>query len=146
MSRTYNVGYGKPPLQSRFKKGRSGNPAGRPKRVRTALGIRDTLERILYEPIILRQGSSTHEVCREEATILAMRNSALRGDLKACEDLVKMIVDYNLGHPDNRRPFRITPALEEFVAQAVRPFQSNPPGREIEDTEIKILRADVPKL
>ena len=28
----YAVGYGKPPLHTRFRKGRSGNPRGRPKR------------------------------------------------------------------------------------------------------------------
>ena len=28
--RDYQVGYGKPPLHSRFKKGQSGNPRGRP--------------------------------------------------------------------------------------------------------------------
>lgn len=28
---TYEVGYGKPPLASRFKPGRSGNPRGRPR-------------------------------------------------------------------------------------------------------------------
>ena len=27
----YQVGYGKPPINSKFKKGRSGNPKGRPK-------------------------------------------------------------------------------------------------------------------
>jgi len=27
----YDVGYGKPPKQSRFKKGHSGNPYGRPR-------------------------------------------------------------------------------------------------------------------
>ena len=27
----YSVGYGKPPVHSRFKKGQSGNPKGRPK-------------------------------------------------------------------------------------------------------------------
>jgi uncharacterized protein DUF5681 len=29
--RSYNVGYGKPPLHTRFQKGRSGNPGGRPR-------------------------------------------------------------------------------------------------------------------
>jgi hypothetical protein len=28
----YAVGYGKPPLHTRFRKGRSGNPLGRPRR------------------------------------------------------------------------------------------------------------------
>ncbi len=29
---TYDVGFGKPPVAHRFRKGQSGNPAGRPKR------------------------------------------------------------------------------------------------------------------
>jgi hypothetical protein len=31
-SPTYEVGYGKPPVHTRFRKGQSGNPSGRPKR------------------------------------------------------------------------------------------------------------------
>jgi hypothetical protein len=30
MSKDYDVGYGRPPKKSRFKKGTSGNPSGRP--------------------------------------------------------------------------------------------------------------------
>jgi hypothetical protein len=40
----YKVGYGKPPLHSRFQPGQSGNPAGRPKG-------RQTLARDLYEEL-----------------------------------------------------------------------------------------------
>jgi len=32
MSDDYKVGYGKPPMKTRFQKGKSGNPNGRPKR------------------------------------------------------------------------------------------------------------------
>jgi Family of unknown function (DUF5681) len=32
MSDDYKVGYGKPPMKTRFQKGKSGNPRGRPKR------------------------------------------------------------------------------------------------------------------
>ena len=33
--RGYEVGYGKPPKATRFKKGQSGNPKGRPRRQKT---------------------------------------------------------------------------------------------------------------
>jgi len=32
---SYDVGYGKPPIHSRFCKGQSGNPSGRPRRKST---------------------------------------------------------------------------------------------------------------
>ena len=37
--REYAVGFGKPPLYSRFGKGRSGNPKGRPKRTRNLVAV-----------------------------------------------------------------------------------------------------------
>jgi Family of unknown function (DUF5681) len=32
----YRVGYGKPPLETRFKQGQSGNPRGRPRGAKTS--------------------------------------------------------------------------------------------------------------
>ena len=36
---TYDVGYGKPPVNTRFRKGQSGNPHGRPRGARSASTI-----------------------------------------------------------------------------------------------------------
>ncbi len=38
MPRDYEIGYGKPPKHTRFKKGQCGNPKGRPKGARNRLG------------------------------------------------------------------------------------------------------------
>lgn len=43
------VGYGNPPVHTRFQKGQSGNPGGRPKRKHFS-GISDALKRALEEP------------------------------------------------------------------------------------------------
>jgi hypothetical protein len=37
--REHALGFGKPPLYSRFGKGRSGNPKGRPKRTRNLVAV-----------------------------------------------------------------------------------------------------------
>jgi hypothetical protein len=43
------VGYGNPPVHTRFRKGQSGNPGGRPKRKHLS-GIGDALKQALEEP------------------------------------------------------------------------------------------------
>ena len=43
------VGYGNPPVHTRFRKGQSGNPGGRPKRKHFS-GIGDALKQALEEP------------------------------------------------------------------------------------------------
>jgi Family of unknown function (DUF5681) len=52
----YEVGYGKPPAQTRFTKGRSGNPGGRPRGITpgraTALALKE-----LYRPVTVREGN-----------------------------------------------------------------------------------------
>ncbi len=55
----YEVGYKKPPPQSRFRKGRSGNPKGRPKATKN---FKTDLMEELRERILLREGTTRKRV------------------------------------------------------------------------------------
>ncbi len=81
-----DVGYGKPPVHSRFVKGRSGNPKGRPK------GSRNFHTDLLAElegPIPIRVGERVRSISKQGALIKSMMNRALKGDVRAADVLVK---------------------------------------------------------
>ncbi len=85
---SYEIGYGKPPKNTRFKPGQSGNPRGRPRgqrNLRTA--VRDALE----EKVIIREGDRTRSVPRMDAIIRVTFNNALRGDAKAVAAFIQLV-------------------------------------------------------
>jgi len=83
----YTVGYGRPPKQSRFKPGQSGNPRGRPAGRANA---RTTVVRVLAEPIIVREGEDTRTMSKLEAVIQAQAAKAMKGDARSAAFVFKV--------------------------------------------------------
>jgi Family of unknown function (DUF5681) len=79
----HDIGYGKPPKHSQFKKGKSGNPAGRPK---TPIGI--SIKDILDGDQIGKNGEI---VSKREAIVIRMLNDALAGNQKAFGRFLKLL-------------------------------------------------------
>jgi hypothetical protein len=71
------VGYGSPPVHSRFKKGQSGNPSGRAK---GSQNLKTIFNKVLDEEISLREGSQVEKVSKAEALVRGMVVGALKGD------------------------------------------------------------------
>ena len=71
------VGYGCPPVHSRFKPGQSGNPSGRAK---GSQNLKTIFNRVLDEEISLREGSEVRKVSKAEALVRGMIVGALKGD------------------------------------------------------------------
>ena len=71
------VGYGSPPVHSRFKSGQSGNPSGRAK---GSENLKTLFNRILDEEISLRDGAEVRKVSKAEALMRGVVVGALKGD------------------------------------------------------------------
>ena len=111
------VGYGKPPKEHRFKKGRSGNPAGRPPKKQLPNDMRSMLERV---------GNETVEVGGKEMTMLeielrTLQRKAAKGDVTASRHLAKMRSDAGVGQQIAGGGVLLLPAsgtLDEWTAAA----------------------------
>jgi Family of unknown function (DUF5681) len=79
------VGYGHPPLSTRFQRGKSGNPKGRPK---GSLNVRTLLAATLRERVVINEGGQRKSVTKLEAALKQLTNKAAGGDLRAIVQLV----------------------------------------------------------
>ena len=82
----YQVGYKKPPLHTRFRKGRSGNPEGARRHRRHDKRLVALLEEALDGRVT---GRPRRRVTRREAIVAALVEKSTGGDLRA----VKLLLD-----------------------------------------------------
>lgn len=73
----YEVGYGKPPINSRFKKGRSGNPTGGRRRSGSPW---KTVEEALSRKLTITENGQTKRVTMVEALVKRLIAKGLAGD------------------------------------------------------------------
>ena len=89
MSSEYEVGYGKPPKHSRFKKGKSGNPQGRPKGTKN---LRTDLIEELSEKIPVREGDRPAKISKQRAFVKTLVARSLKGDARAAVTLLNLML------------------------------------------------------
>jgi hypothetical protein len=83
----YKVGYGKPPKDTRFPKGQSGNPKGRPKGSKNLVTL---IHEMLDQLIPVREDGRSHKVPARAAIAKRMVHEGLAGKPRAIDQLLKV--------------------------------------------------------
>jgi len=76
----YEVGYRKPPKKTRFKKGQSGNPSGKPKK---KLTDEEMLVQDLSSKVTVTEGGKQRRITKYEAIVKRQVHLAMNGDPRA---------------------------------------------------------------
>ena len=84
----YEIGYRKPPRNTRFRKGRSGNPTGRP---RGSNNLDTLLGKELTERIHIRESGRRRTITKLAAIVKQQVNCALSGDRAAAKFVIDQI-------------------------------------------------------
>ena len=81
----YEIGYKKPPHETRFRKGCSGNPLGRPKGSQNTIKL---LEELLNQKISVLQDGKKRKISKKTAIMMQMVNAAVKGNPKSVQILL----------------------------------------------------------
>ena len=106
-----DIGYGKPPKSGQFKKGKSGNPKGRPKGSKS---LKTVVQKELAQKLDIKEHGKPKKVTKLEALVKKISTDALNGQTRAQTELLKLAVLYAPEASDAQGAS--TPASEEDQA------------------------------
>ncbi len=87
---TARVGFGRPPEATRFKKGVSGNPRGRPK---GSMNVATAFMKALREKVVINEHGQRKTITKLEAALKQLANKGASGDLRALAQLIALAQD-----------------------------------------------------
>jgi hypothetical protein len=124
-----DVGYGKPPKATRFRKGRSGNPKGRPSGEENLLAV---FKRMATKRIKIKEGDKLRTITMADAIILQNYKAALQKDQIAMSNIVRLAEESGelIDRTDVKQvgmpaafPIR-SASMEEFLAEFGRKVET----------------------
>lgn len=109
-NKTSGVGYRSPPEHTRFEKGKSGNPRGRP---RKREDLNSILERVLTHKVGIKDNA--RKIPIRDALIWKLRELALQGDKQALALQRRILTEAGLGEPVSHPPIDAKARAEELA-------------------------------
>src|SRR5262249_53619310 len=89
----YKIGYRRPPHHTRFEKGRSGNPRGRPQGHANAKTI---VSRAINERVRIREGETERAMTKLEAMLQGHLVKAIKGDARSASLVINLVTRLGL--------------------------------------------------
>jgi len=86
----YKVGYKKPPLHARFKKGQSGNPRGRPK---GSKNFSTLLAEALNERVVITEDGRRRRISKGELGVRQLANKFAMAEAQATKMLLGLMLE-----------------------------------------------------
>jgi hypothetical protein len=113
--RTYKVGYGRPPIETRFKKGVSGNPAGRKPGRRNVSSV---IAAALAETVVVNENGRRRTITKLEAAFKQMANKAAGGDARATKLMIELLHQSEGRDAAREAPSNMTPQERQAADRA----------------------------
>jgi hypothetical protein len=108
------VGYGKPPKRTRFKKGQSGNPKGRPKGHRN---YTTDLDENIGQRVTIVENGKRRSVTLQQALLKKLAAKGLQGELRAIEQLLSQAAALSAERAAQSAERGLSGTEEDIVAQ-----------------------------
>jgi hypothetical protein len=99
----FTVGKGRPPLHTRFQKGRSGNPGGRPRGAKSFTTL--LFERLDRRVERRAEGGARHKVSKRELAADRLVDSFAEGEPYATKLMLGLMLERERQAPEQRPPF-----------------------------------------
>jgi len=112
-SKDYDIGYKKPPKQTQFQTGQSGNSKGRPKGLKN---LSTDLQEELEQKILITEAHKSHEVTKQRAMIKTLFAKALKGETRAANVLIGLILGLEQANQNNTDGASLTEEDQAILA------------------------------
>jgi len=108
----YEVGFGRPPKSTRFAKGKSGNPNGRPK---GSKNLATLFREIGEEQVTVTEGGRTRNIKKSHAVVVQLTNKAVSGERWAIQAYLQTERTFSLSETAEEIPRELTQRNKEVI-------------------------------